>query len=56
MGMMPSISTGDIDLSRFVDFEGYKAQTTYNIQQESSMKYYVIGAIVLVYLMFFRKK
>jgi hypothetical protein len=56
MGMMPSITTGNIDVSRFIDFEGYKAQTTYNVQQESSTKYYLIGAIVLIYLLMFKKK
>jgi hypothetical protein len=58
MGMIPSIDStiGNIELNKFVDFEGYKSQSTYNIQQESSIKYYVIGAIVLIYFLMFKKK
>lgn len=52
---MPSINTGDIDLSNLANFSGYKANTTYNVQQESPVKYYVIGIVVLWFL-FFKKK
>lgn len=54
--MIPSINTGDISLDKFINLEGYKAQNTYNIREDSSTKYYVVGVLIVLYFLFYKNK
>jgi hypothetical protein len=57
MASFGSISSGDIafDFSKLANFEGYKAQTTYNVQDNSS-RYMMFGIFAIVLVFLFKRK